>query len=218
MFWVRRRRKSRLVDIFVDKSHSLFCYVQFVQVHNQSTIFLFSIRFYSRFFLLPCLQEAIWNWRIMLTAPPSIWEHVESQFFSRCNADIFPSSVTPCARQLLCSHSPIENVLAQSGVSQYNSLEQASVGAGVGEVSPATSRDQLNTTRWRFYDGQDWDTGHWWWPTPAWLWPQPHPLTTYWLGPLLCLNIWLWVQNTTDVLDDAGYAGIVRQKRDHFQL
>ena len=122
MFCVSRRRKSRLVDIFVDKSHSLFCYVQFVQVHNQSTIFLFSIRFYSRFFLLPCLQEAIWNWRIMLTAPPSLWEHVESQFFSRCNADIFPSSVTPCARQLLCSHSPIENVLAQSGVSQYNSL------------------------------------------------------------------------------------------------
>ena len=96
----------------------------------------------------------------MLTAPTSIWEHVESQFFSKCNADIFPSNVTPCARQLLCSHSPIENVLAQR-VSQYNSVEKASVGVGVGEVSPATSRDQLNTTRWRFYDGQDWDTGHW---------------------------------------------------------
>ena len=69
------------------------------------------------------------------------------------------------------SDSAIENILAQ-WVSQYSSFEQA----GVGELSPATSWVQLNTTRWRFYDGQDWDTGdHWPGAAPA---PPPDHILT----------------------------------------
>ena len=116
-------------------------------------------------------------------------EHVEIQFSLELqNAEWRYISFSYRACYPMCS--PINTSSRANAkysglrVSQYNSPVLASVRAGVGEVFSATSRDQLNTTRWRFYNGQDWDTGHWWWPTPAWLWPRPHPLTTYWLGPL----------------------------------
>ena len=112
---------------------------------------------------------------------------------------IFPSHLSP---HVLTSYTSSQATGEYSGarVSQYNSSEQASVRSGVGEVSPATSRDQLKTTRWRFYNGQDWDTGHWWWPTPGWLWHRPHPLATYWLGPLLSLVFDFEYKTSTNIM------------------
>ena len=112
MFHVCRRRKSRLVDIFVNKSHSLFCYV------SLSINYFLVLYTKCRFFLLSCLQEAISHWQ-MLPPPPSLklstWRY---SFLSNCkmlNGDIFPSRiahVTPCVHQLIHRHEQMQNILA----------------------------------------------------------------------------------------------------------
>ena len=172
--------------------------------HNQSTIFLFSILYTKcRFFLLSCLQEAISNWQ-MLAAPPSLklstWSHSFISRVAKCRYVSF-SYVTPCAHQLLRRHKkPIENILVR-GCRSIILQNRPLLGQGWEKFPPQRLeinwklRDEDST----FYNGQDWDTGHWWWPTPGWLWHRPHPLATYWLGPLLCLVFDFEYKTSTDM-------------------
>ena len=197
MFYVCRWRKSRLVDIFVNKSHSLFCYVS-----QSINYFLVLYSLYEMSFLSSVLSARSYL-ELTDAGCSSLFkiEHVESQFyFSSCKMQIYFLLIChPMCSPIITSSQEANWEYSGARVSQYNSSEQASVRPGVGEVSPATSRDQLKTTRWRFYNGQDWDTGHWWWPTPGWLWHRPHPLATYWLGPLLCLVFDFEYKTSTDM-------------------
>ena len=94
MFYVGRWRKSRLVDIFVNKSHSLFCYVS-----QSINYFLVLYSLYEMSFLSSVLSARSY---LELTdagsaAPPSLkWARgVTVLFLELQNADIFPSHLSP---------------------------------------------------------------------------------------------------------------------------